>query len=136
MRIQKDVCISIVLGIAIVCGGLWLLARSMSISTPAMQKAAPPSGTIPDRPKASHLANRQPEGTENAPEAVHPRAAHGIMKCIVNGKTIYSDTECPAGAQTETVVLHDSGGIISPPKADLLMLMAQRKAVERQNTGH
>ncbi|MEC4723560.1 hypothetical protein RY831_30950 [Noviherbaspirillum sp. CPCC 100848] len=54
----------------------------------------------------------------------------------MNGKTIYSDTQCPAGAQTETVVLHDSGGVISPPKADLLMLMAQRKAAERQNTGH
>lgn len=136
MRIQKDVCLSIVLGIAIVGGGLWLLARSMSIPTPAMQKTAPPSGTITDRPKTSLLGKRQPEGTDSDPEAVHPRVAHGIRKCIVNGKTIYSDTECPAGAQTETVVLHDSGGIISPPKADLLMLMAQRKAAERQNTGH
>ncbi|MEC4723761.1 hypothetical protein RY831_32065 [Noviherbaspirillum sp. CPCC 100848] len=53
----------------------------------------------------------------------------------MNGKTIYSDTECPKGSRTETVVLHDSGGITNPPKADLLMLMAQRKAAEREDTG-
>lgn len=133
MRKQKDVVLSIVLGIAILSAGVWLFDKSTSLSTRTLQKDAAHSGKITDHRVDSPRKNHQP--ADNQSGAIHPRAAHGIRKCIVSGKTIYSDTKCPEGARTETVVLHDSGGIISPPKADLLMLMAQRKAAEGQNAG-
>lgn len=128
MRIQKEVVLSVVLGIAFVSSGLWILEESMSISTRASQNGPVQSKDVTDQQAASPRAPRQTAGNAE----IRPPAAHGIRKCIVSGKTVYSDTECPAGAKTENVELHNSGGIISPPKADLLVLMAQRKAAEAQ----
>ncbi|WP_151633388.1 hypothetical protein [Noviherbaspirillum aerium] len=131
MRIQKEVVLSIVLGIAFVSAGLWLIERSMSTSMRASQKGPVESKDVTDQQAASPRIPPQTAGNAE----IRPPVAHGIRKCIVSGKTVYSDTECPAGAKIEDVVLHDSGGIMSPPKADLLVLMAQRKAAEAQNAG-
>jgi hypothetical protein len=135
MHIQKDIVVSTVLAIAIVGGCLWLLDRSTSISTPTLQKVPGQPGNILDRDISTSRTDRQPEGNASDAAAIPPPAAHRIRKCTVAGKTTYSNSECPEGTQTKTVVLHDSGGIVSPPKADLLMLMAQRKAAEGQHGG-
>lgn len=45
---------------------------------------------------------------------VPPRAPAGpIRKCVINGKTVYSDTECPKSA--EKIKLHDTEGFAPPP---------------------
>jgi hypothetical protein len=135
MRIQKDIVTSTVLAIAIVGGGLWLLDRSTSISTPVLQNVPDQPRNITDRNISTSRTDRQPEDNASDTAAIPPPVAHGIRKCTVGGKTTYSNSECPEGTQTKAVVLHDSGGIVSPPKADLLMLMAQRKAAEGQHGG-
>jgi len=135
MRIQKDIVVSTLLAIAIVGGGLWLLDRSTSLSTSILQKVPEPPRNSPDRTISGTRTGRQPEGNATDAAAVPPPAVHGIRKCTVGGNTTYSNSGCPEGTQTGTVVLHHSGGIISPPKADLLTLMAQRKAAEAQHTG-
>lgn len=44
-----------------------------------------------------------------------PAAPQGpIRKCVIAGKTVYSDTECPKSA--EKMKLHDSKGFAPPPK--------------------
>jgi hypothetical protein len=39
-----------------------------------------------------------------------------INKCIVNGKTIYSDEKCPRNAKQEEVEIHHAAGIVSPDR--------------------
>jgi len=135
MRIQKDIVVSTVLSITIVGGGLWLLDRTTSITSPTLQKMPEQPGNVTDHNTSPPRKDRPPAGNASDAAAKPPAVARGIRKCTVGGKTTYSNSECPEGTQTKTVVLHDSGGIVSPPKADLLMLMAQRKAAEGQHAG-
>lgn len=39
-----------------------------------------------------------------------------INKCIVNGKTIYSDQKCPKSATREQVEINHAAGIVSPDR--------------------
>lgn len=39
-----------------------------------------------------------------------------INKCIVDGKTIYSDEKCPKGASREQVEINHAAGIVSPDR--------------------
>jgi hypothetical protein len=43
---------------------------------------------------------------------------HGqnINKCLVNGKTIYSDRACPSNAIRHSVEMHHAKGIVSPDR--------------------
>ncbi|KQW96403.1 hypothetical protein ASC94_05995 [Massilia sp. Root418] len=44
-----------------------------------------------------------------------------LRRCTVNGKTVFSDTECsPANATTQNVVVHETKGVEAPkaPKPD------------------
>lgn len=46
-------------------------------------------------------------------------AAHAqpvINKCIIDGKTIYSDEKCPQNASREQVEIHHAAGIVSPDR--------------------
>ena len=43
-----------------------------------------------------------------------PAPAGPIRKCVINGKTVYSDLECPQSG--EKLKLHDNQGFAPPPK--------------------
>jgi hypothetical protein len=57
-------------------------------------------------------------------------ASNRVFKCAVKGQTVYSNKECAAGATP--ITLHDSAGVLSPPKENLEDLTAKRKAAEAE----
>lgn len=93
---------------------------------PAMPGAA---GSVQKLPGAAVL---QPEPSQ-LPQAVSIQS--GVRHCQINGKTVYSDSDCPADAKLKS--LHDSAGIRSqqpaavakPEQADPDQLRQQ--AIER-----
>ncbi|MBR7781063.1 PulJ/GspJ family protein [Undibacterium luofuense] len=65
--------------------------------------AAPASGTVAPN--------------ENMPAPVTVES--GVKKCVINGRTTYSDTECNQRADAKNVKLHDAKGFERPkPKED------------------
>ena len=72
----------------------------------AVPPKSPPAASVspessPSRPAPSPQKSTQPQQT--APMAAAP-SARVVTKCVVNGKTIYSDTACPQGAAGTQVV--------------------------------
>jgi hypothetical protein len=66
------------------------------------------------------------------PPTVQGDIAHGtVVKCIVNGKTVYSNETCPAGAKVKAVPMHITAGVVSPVKEDLAELTARRVSSEQ-----
>jgi len=132
---NKEFAVSFVLALAIVGAALWMLnaeytrtvngAMPTSTSAPrALSSLPPPPSVIKEQ--ASDTSLRQPEALVQDNE----RKAGQIRRCVVNGKTVYSDEKCPDGAESKALELHHAAGIVSPPKAVLGELTAQRKAAE------
>lgn len=48
---------------------------------------------------------------------VHTAHGQEIHKCIVNGKTVYSDEKCPSNSVRKPVELHHASGVVSPDRA-------------------
>ena len=62
-------------------------------------------------------AHKSPSATAVQASAPPPAAPQGpIRKCVIAGKTVYSDTECPKSAGQ--IKLHDSKGFAPPPKPE------------------
>lgn len=54
--------------------------------------------------------------TEAAPDGVRNPAPTEVRECIINGKRVYSNTDCMrAGRGTRTVDVHDTRGMEAPP---------------------
>lgn len=56
-----------------------------------------------------------------APAALPAAPGNQLRRCVIGGKTVFSDTECGAGnASTKNVVVHETKGIEAPkvPKPD------------------
>ncbi|KQV90961.1 hypothetical protein ASD15_02585 [Massilia sp. Root351] len=60
------------------------------------------------------------QGTAAA-AAVAPSPANQLRRCVIDGKTVFSDTECgAANATAKNVIVHETKGIEAPkaPKPD------------------
>lgn len=129
---QKELVFSFTLALAVVGGALWMLDGPL---THGMKRAS--TDTAPSPPTQqppSTFEQAVPNNMASQPEASvrdSSAALRKINKCVLDGKTIYSDEKCPTGAEVNAVALHDAAGIVSPPKAVLSELTAQRKAAER-----
>lgn len=72
----------------------------------------------------ARLTGKPAQGQGGAVQAAAaPPAAPGnqLRRCVVNGKTVFSDTECsPANATTHNVIVHETKGVEAPkaPKPD------------------
>lgn len=128
---HKELVLSFTLAVAIVGGALWFLDgqfAQMKAGIPPQAVSSPqtlPPAQLMDDP-VTNVLSPQPENVEGTP------ATRGkIQRCIVGGKTIYSDEKCPTGAEVKVIEMHHAAGIVSPPKPVLSELTAQRKAVER-----
>lgn len=56
-----------------------------------------------------------------AAAAAAPVPGNQLRRCVINGKTVFSDTECgAANATTKNVVVHETKGVEAPkpPKPD------------------
>ena len=56
-----------------------------------------------------------------AAAAAAPVPGNQLRRCVINGKTVFSDTECSAAnATTKNVVVHETKGVEAPkpPKPD------------------
>lgn len=127
---KNEMAVSFFLACAVVVGVLWLVSESEQ----QMQNQKPPdtetktlSSPTANQPNA--LSPSTPKLNTSVREV---RSSPGqVVKCTVNGRTIYSNTDCPTGARTHQVQLHDTAGVVSPPKAVLSELTAQRRASEK-----
>lgn len=127
---DKKMTMSFLLACALVIGVLWLVVESdragqkQNIPAPNANTSLPPhvAGVPGPTSDSSLQAGAALQGM--------PPGGSGIIKCTVNGKTIYSDQECPDGAKTHQVTLHDTAGVISPKKETLLHQPSQRVAAE------
>ena len=129
---NKEIVVSFVLALAVVGGALWMLNGQYTNMVKGTVSASPT--TLPPSPR--------PQPADEAPDrfapVAHPEASAQnsggtpgqIRRCVVHGKTIYSDEKCPEGAESRELELHHAAGIVSPPKAFLSELTAQRKAAE------
>ncbi|MFC7518665.1 hypothetical protein ACFQUU_27010 [Herbaspirillum sp. GCM10030257] len=132
---QKHTLLSSGLAVALVGGGVVLLNNSMSgfwqpfIAAPA-SSIKDADSAISSREPVDAAVLGQPKRTSR-----YERPATGgtIKKCFIEGKTVYVDQKCPTGATAQDLHLYDTAGVISPPKADLQVLTAQRKAAEAQD---
>ena len=131
---QKHMLLSFGLAVALVGGSALLLNNSMSGFWQPIENA--PAGSIkqadsaiPIQEPADAVVPGQPKRT-----SLYERPATGntIKKCVIEGKTIYVDQRCPTGATPQELHLYDTAGVISPPKAELQVLTAQRKAADAQ----
>ncbi|MFC7514089.1 hypothetical protein ACFQUU_03625 [Herbaspirillum sp. GCM10030257] len=130
---SKQLIGSVVLATGFVAGGMWVADQSLmpkSAGSAFDAKNSQPVGAV-DSQFARTVA---PQTADNlaSPLATNPSStSSGISKCVVNGMVVYSDNGCPDGAKQQAVALHDSAGIVSPPKENLADLTAKRKAAER-----
>lgn len=125
---QKELALSFALAVVIVGGALWLLDGPLSQRMKGSSSETASSSSIqkPAFEEARDKVQHQPENVTQD-SATEPGK---INKCVLNGKTIYSNAQCPTGAEVKSVELHDSAGIVSPPKEVLSELTAKRKAAE------
>lgn len=124
---KKEMIIPFFLACAVVLGALWAFSEFGLHESNRNQNAT--GLQTKDYPSQSLLQQVRPSD----PRAVgqEDRSIQGqVIKCVLNGKTIYSDEKCPAGAKTHQVQLYDTAGVVSPPKAVLSELTAQRIATE------
>jgi hypothetical protein len=72
----------------------------------------------------ARLTGKPAAGQGGAAAAVPSASAapgNQLRRCTVNGKTVFSDTDCsPANATTKTVIVHETKGVEAPkaPKPD------------------
>jgi hypothetical protein len=127
---QKRTVISFLLACATVLGGMVLMDRSiLKFPVPRLDTA---TGTTdqPSRPPINPAAKQRPMTSHNAqPDAIAQPGK--VTKCIVSGKILYSNEACPKGAKVQAVQLHDTAGVVSPPKEELADLTARRIASEQ-----
>lgn len=127
---QKELVLSFVLAVAVVGGALWLLDGPLSQRMQGYSHETGSSSSMQQpKPALEDALDKVPHQPENVTQdsATEPGK---INKCVLNGKTIYSNAQCPTGAEVKSVELHDSAGIVSPPKEVLSELTAKRKAAE------
>lgn len=128
---NKNTILSFLLSAAIVGGALWVAERSMTkpVAFSAVSNAPPlpqtPSAAPPESPKTVPARTR----TEIVQDA-QPRSG-ALSKCTIQGKTVYSDTNCPVGSKAEKIALHETAGIVSPAREALEDWAAKRHAQER-----
>lgn len=128
---NKKMTVSFLVACALVTGVLWLIiesdqgAHKQKIPAPSPNASLPPPH-VADVPRPASDSSLQ---SSAARQGIRPGGS-GIINCTVNGKTIYSDQECPDGARTHQVTLHDTAGVISPKKETLLHQPSQRVAAE------
>lgn len=68
----------------------------------------------------ARLTGKAPASAAGA-AAVAPTPGNQLRRCVINGKTVFSDTECSgANATTKNVIVHETKGVEAPkaPKPD------------------
>lgn len=123
---------SLILATSVVAASVWVADRSLGTRLPRPSAAVPESRSAQEPGTSVPQSFTPAQEGRNAPSAasVPSQNPSGIVKCIVNGKTVYSNGSCE-GATRQAVAIHDSAGIVSPPKESLAELTAKREASER-----
>jgi hypothetical protein len=127
---NRQMVFSFILACIVIAGALFLFNKSL-LREPTQSLKASSSLESP-RPE-------QPLSPQNAHSVVPPEdipEQGKVVKCVLDEKTIYSDTPCSAGAKIQKVELHDTAGVVSPPKAVLAEITAQRHAAESAYDQH
>jgi hypothetical protein len=132
---KKEMAASFFLACAVVVGVLWLLRESDERAQNQNKNTADAQAKDYSSQPTDQADRTSSSGSKSNLRAQADHVGQGrVVKCTVNGKTIYSDEGCPTGAKTQHVQINDTAGIISPPKAVLAELTAQRHAAENDRT--
>ena len=133
---RKETILSIVLAIGVVTAGLWVADDSLR-GRPHLQyvdqekKGGYADSKVQNKSGAENAKSDIAAASKNPANAQELTTEGGISKCIINGKTSYSNQGCPEGVQGQAVAIHKSQGIVSPPKETLAELTAMRQAAEQ-----
>lgn len=127
----KQLLFSVILAAGIVAGGIWIADQSMK-SRSVARVTTHQSSSAADAQTSQDAGPRPADATTSRATASPSSASSSaIFKCVVSGRVMYSNDACPDGVKQQAVALHDSAGIVSPPKENLADLTVQRKAAER-----
>lgn len=121
---RKEIVISFLLACAVVFGAIWLVSKSLGL------KKSTNIFSVPEKILEKKIQGSAPN-TYTSHSYTNTTDNQGIFKCMVDGKLIYSDQNCPKGSESKPVVLHESDGFISPPRDNLQELTARRIENER-----
>jgi hypothetical protein len=135
---RKETLMAFTLACVIVFGMYWVANKSLgNREAERFHNSDQRANSYAESPGAG---TSQPPSASQMPGADARNDVNGstrLLKCSVNGKTYYSNQKCPQGAKQKTLELHDSAGIVSPPKETLEALAAKRLVTEaeaRQNS--
>lgn len=130
---KKEAIFSLIFAIAIIGGALWVADRSLTKQEVKPTNSQSLSATSQNNSPGIGKQSTSPTADNSNSSAIYnPDTPKGVSKCIMGDKTVYADNGCPAGAKAVNLTLHDSAGIVSPPKESLDELTAKRHAKERK----
>lgn len=134
---RKETLLSIVLAIGVVTAALWVADQSLRTKAGQQQVGHAMENGGAGSKVLNYSSAEKSEADSGAASSMKQANNQGapaesaISKCIINGKTIYSNNGCPDGTLGRAVTIHDSQGIVSPPKETLAELTAKRQAAEQ-----
>jgi multidrug efflux pump subunit AcrB len=136
---KKELAMCFFLACSVVLGAIWILSESV-LPTPTHSQIDIDT-RAQEQAYLSHPVGEQnqalPSVFDDSQVAKETLSNQGMLiKCVSNGKTTYSDEGCPTGAKVQQVKVHDSSGVVSPPKETLADLTAWRIASEQAYTQH
>lgn len=133
---KRDLVLSFVMACGVVAGLLVVLDRSFHEPTHGASVLATSQSLLSASSRGNSVSAERDRIASERPEhfaSIGPDQPTGqIFKCVVRGRTIYASAPCEATGVSEPLALHDTRGIISPPKESADALRAKRVKIEQQ----
>jgi hypothetical protein len=87
--------------------------RPVAVPVPTVLPSPAPPVARPEPTTPSAAPPRQPPAT-----AGRPTSSHTVTKCVLQGKTSYSDGPCPEGAAASSVLIERNMNVADSPRTD------------------
>jgi hypothetical protein len=114
---RKSTALSLVIACCIVAGAIWIFGRSLPRANPAnMESSIEATATLAIPSTTGKLEKHDVRQGRESVDVAQRSQQSGIFKCVVAGRVVYSDVECPSKSAQRNLVLNDSAGFVSPLK--------------------
>jgi hypothetical protein len=116
--------ISVILALGIVIIAVWIMEKSIRKQT---------TGHTTEHITANQ-EHRPPEQDSINQRGAIEKSSNNVIKCIEDGRTIYSDKPCKDSAHTLPLDLKDNAGIVSPSQESINRVMTRQTALRTEES--